>query len=66
MEEARGRNNARSLFEVERIPCDHHIRHTLDPIALPSQPFLTSFTRALNKLTCLRPCAWWKTPVSLL
>ncbi len=32
MEEARGRNNARSLFEVERIPCDNHIRQTLDPV----------------------------------
>lgn len=32
MEEARGRNNARSLFEVGRIPCDNHIRQTLDPV----------------------------------
>jgi len=32
MEEARGRNNARSLFEVERIPSDNHIRQTLDPV----------------------------------
>ena len=38
MEEARGRNNARSLFEVEKIPCDNHIRHTLDPIE-PAQLF---------------------------
>lgn len=33
MEQARGRNNARSLFQVERIPTDNHIRHTLDPVA---------------------------------
>jgi len=38
MEEARGRNNARSLFEVEKIPCDNHIRQTLDPIE-PSHLF---------------------------
>lgn len=33
MEQARGRNNARSLFQVGRIPTDNHIRQTLDPIA---------------------------------
>jgi hypothetical protein len=38
MEEARGRNNARALFEVESIPCDNHIRQTLDPVE-PSQLF---------------------------
>jgi hypothetical protein len=32
MEKAHGRNNARSLFGVERIPCDNHIRQTLDPV----------------------------------
>ena len=31
MEKAHGRNNARSLFGVERIPCHNHIRQTLDP-----------------------------------
>lgn len=29
---ARGRNNARSLFQVDRIPSDNHIRQTLDPV----------------------------------
>lgn len=33
MEKAHGRNNARSLFGVERIPCDNHIRQTLDAVA---------------------------------
>jgi hypothetical protein len=33
MEQARSRNNARSLFQVERIPTDNHIRQTLDPVA---------------------------------
>jgi hypothetical protein len=32
MEIAQGRNNARSLFQVGRIPSDNHIRHTLDPV----------------------------------
>ena len=32
MEKARGRNNARSLFQVQSIPCDNHIRETLDPV----------------------------------
>jgi hypothetical protein len=32
MEKAHGRNNARSLFRVGRIPCDNHIRQTLDPV----------------------------------
>ena len=38
MEEASGRNNARSLFQIERIPSDNHIRQTLDPIE-PSRLF---------------------------
>jgi len=33
MEKAQGRNNARSLFQIERIPTDNHIRQTLDPLA---------------------------------
>jgi len=33
MEQARGRNNARSLFQVEGIPSANHIRQTLDPVA---------------------------------
>jgi hypothetical protein len=32
MEKAYGRNNARSLFGVGSIPCDNHIRQTLDPV----------------------------------
>jgi len=31
-EKARGRNNARSLFQVQSIPTDNHIRQTLDPV----------------------------------
>ena len=32
MQKARGRNNARSLFQVENVPTDNHIRQTLDPV----------------------------------
>lgn len=38
MEKARGCNNVRSLFRVQRIASDNHIRQTLDPIA-PSHLF---------------------------
>jgi hypothetical protein len=32
MEQARGANNARSLFQVQSIPSDNHIRQMLDPV----------------------------------
>lgn len=32
MEKARGRNNARSLFQVSDIPTANHIRQSLDPV----------------------------------
>ncbi len=38
MEQSRGRNNARSLFQIQRIPSDNHIRQTLDPVE-PSHLF---------------------------
>jgi len=38
MEKTRGRNNARSLFQVQSIPCDNQIRQTLDPVE-PGQLF---------------------------
>ncbi len=41
LEKARGRNNARSLFQVGSIPSDNPIRQTLDPVEPPPplQPF---------------------------
>ena len=33
MQQSKGRSNAESLFGVERVPCDNHIRSLLDPIA---------------------------------
>jgi hypothetical protein len=32
MQQARGCNNARSLFQVQKVPSDNHIRQTLDPV----------------------------------
>lgn len=33
MQQAHSRNNAQSLFGLQRIPTDNHIRQTLDPVA---------------------------------
>ena len=41
LEQARARNNARSPFQVARIPTDNHIRQTLDPVA--SEPLMELF-----------------------
>ena len=38
MDQARGGNNARTLFQIERIPTDNHLRQMLDPVA-PSHLF---------------------------
>jgi hypothetical protein len=32
MRQAKGRSNAQSLFHLEKIPCDNHVRQTLDPV----------------------------------
>jgi hypothetical protein len=32
LEQTHGRNNARSLFQLGRIPSDNHVRQTLDPV----------------------------------
>ena len=32
LQHKKGRNNATSLFEIERIPCDQQIRNLLDPL----------------------------------
>ncbi len=33
MQENKGRSNAQTLFQIERIPCDNQIRQTLDEVA---------------------------------
>ena len=32
MEEKRGRSNAQTLFQIEKTPCDNHIREMLDEV----------------------------------
>ena len=50
MEQNRGQNNARSLFQIGRIPTDNHIRQTLDPVA-PAHlfDFFDDLHRAFDK-----------------
>jgi len=38
MQQTKGRNNARSLFHIERIPCDNQVRDCLDAVA-PAEIF---------------------------
>jgi len=33
LQKSKGQSNAQSLFHLEKIPCDNHIRETLDPVA---------------------------------
>lgn len=33
MEQNKGRSNAQTLFQIQKIPCDNHIRDTLDEVA---------------------------------
>jgi hypothetical protein len=33
MQQNKGRSNAQSLFQIEKIPCDNQIRDCLDPVA---------------------------------
>jgi len=33
MQQTKGRSNAQSLFQIEKIPCDNQIRDCLDPVA---------------------------------
>jgi hypothetical protein len=48
MQSKKGRNNARSLFGIERIPSDAQIRNILDP--LPAGYFHTDFWFVLDAL----------------
>jgi len=34
LQSKKGRNNASSLFQIEQIPCDQHIRNLLDPLSV--------------------------------
>lgn len=48
MQQAKGQNNAQSLFQVDPIPSDNHIRQTLDPVA--PQALFPVYDEALQSL----------------
>ena len=48
MQQAKGQNNVQSLFAVENIPCDNHIRHMLDPV--PPQNLFPVYDEAFQSL----------------
>lgn len=48
MQEAKGKSNAQSLFHLDQIPCDNHIRQTLDPV--PPEQLFPCFDAVLESL----------------
>jgi hypothetical protein len=48
MQSKQGRNNAHSLFHIERIPCDQQVRNMLDPLTV--QYFHDDFWFVLDEL----------------
>ena len=54
LQQAKGRSNAQSLFQVEQIPCDNHIRQTLDPVP-PEElfPLYDEVFESLQEAGCL-------------
>lgn len=73
MQQAKGRNNAQSLFHVEHIPSDNHIRQMLDPVppetlwpvydtvyqALREQGILESFRAVHDTLLLALDGTWY-------
>lgn len=49
MQKKKGQNNARTLFGIDKIPCDNHIRNQLDPVSAKYLfPLFDSAVRRLN------------------
>lgn len=48
MQQARGQSNAQSLFHLEAIPCDNHIRQSLDPV--PPETLFPCYDAVLESL----------------
>ncbi len=48
MQQAKGQSNAQSLFHLEAIPCDNHIRETLDPV--PPEKLFPSYDAVFQSL----------------
>ena len=57
LQQTKGQNNARTLFGVERIPCDNQVRNLLDPIVPATRALLqrlTAFPRPRERTTSCR------------
>jgi len=61
MREGAGRDNAQTVFGIQQIPCDNHIRDVLDPVAPTylSRTFENVF-ETLQKHDLLSPLLWYR------
>ena len=61
MRRSKGKDNAQTLFGIQQIPCDNHIRDMLDPVA-PSylSPVFDKVFEALQKHDLLSPMLWYR------
>jgi hypothetical protein len=61
MRQSKGKDNAQTLFGIQEIPCDNHIRDILDPVA-PSylSPVFDDVFRVLEKYDLLSPMLWYQ------
>jgi hypothetical protein len=73
MQKAKGQSNAQSLFAIDQIPCDNHIRQSLDPVppeklfplydnvfqALRDQGILESFRAVQDTLLIALDGTWY-------
>jgi hypothetical protein len=48
MQKAKGQSNARTLFHLEEIPCDNHIRDMLDPV--PPEALFACYDQVFESL----------------
>ena len=53
MRSNKGEDNAKSLFKIERIPCDNHIRNILDEV--PASEVFSLFPAVLNHPAMTKP-----------
>src|SRR5450759_3490880 len=54
MQQAKGQSNAQSLFHLEQLPCDNHIREMLDPV--PPERLFPATIRSWRVYA--RPAIW--------
>ena len=58
MQQAKGRSNAQSLFHLEEIPCDNHIRQSLDGV--PPEKLFPCYDAVLESLWHSGHLASWR------